>query len=333
MFSVKPIIKLIILCFCLNPYPVSAQSNPSSTGDLQSLRIAGIRFMGEPPVYIAQEKGYFTDEGLDVNVKINTAGKDSLVDLFEGRVDIITIADTPIVYQAFKRDDFLIVAGISRSETIAGALARRDHGINKPAELRGKKIGLFKGTASDYLLDQYLIAHDLSYTDITAINLKPGQLVSGIVAGDLDAIFSWQPHIHIAARQLGQNAYLLPSRGMKTLDWLVVTRRSYAQKNPEVLVKFLRALDRSTQFIAENPKQAIQLFSAASQIDIDIVDALWEEFAFGLYLSKSLLINMEDQARWEKSLKQETSPIPNYLNFIYFDALQAVKPAAISVIH
>ena len=247
-------------------------------------------------------------------------------------MDVITIADTPLVYQALNRGDFYIIAGITRSETIAGAVARRDHGINQPADIKGKKIGLFKGTASDYLLDQYLLNNDLYYRDLELVDLKPLQLLESITSGDIDAIFSWQPHIHHAMQRLGDNAYRLPTDGIKTLDWVVVVMKDYAHRHPDKLVKFLRAQDRAIAFINSNRHESIDIFASKSGIQKNIVEALWDEFSFGLYLSESMLINLESQARWVLKRRNEAGNIPNYLTYIYFDALVEINPQAISVI-
>lgn len=309
-----------------------AQQTPTNP-DYDTVRFARVAFMGEVAAYIAEDQGYFADEKLNMVVKQNAAGKESLKDLFEGRVDIITTAETPIVYAAFKRDDFYIIAGVAHSETMAGAIARRDSGINSPAEIKGKRIALFEGTASDYLLDQYLISNDLSYEDIQRIDMKPKIMVDELVQGRVDGIFGWEPHIKNASAQLGDNAYLLPTVGLKTMDWVIVVSKSYAEQNPQVLVKFLRAIDRANSFIRGNNAQAAAIFSRRSGISQDLVKALWGDFSFELYLSEALLINMEDQARWAITTGRVAArEIPNYLQRIDFNALQQLRPQAISLI-
>ncbi len=299
----------------------------------QSVRMAYIPFMGEPPVIIARHEGYFLDEGLSVRFKRNAAGKVSLQDLLEGRVDVITIADTPIAYKAFERTDFVILSAITHTDRIAGAVARRDHGIDDPRALAGRRVGLFKGTASDYLLDTYLLAFGLDPAAVTTVDLRPRQLVKALLDGRVDAIFTWQPHVHTALRRLGANAYRLPTDGMKVLDWQLVAMRRYVESNPDVAIKLLRALDRAMSFLHENRQRSMDIFAAESGIARDVVAALWDDFSFGLYLSESLLINLEDQARWALGAGKLHAPaIPNYLDLVHSQALRAVRPDAITLI-
>ncbi len=59
----------------------------------------------------------------------------------------------------------------------------------------------------------------------------------------------------------------------------------------------------------------------------------WSNFKHSVALDQELLISMEDKARWVIENKlTDAKKVPNYLNFIYFDALEAVKPERISII-
>lgn len=301
--------------------------------ELTPVTFTTVHFIGEAPSYVAYYNGYFEEEGLDVKLKYSPAGKVSLQSLFDGETDIITVADTPIVYAAFEREDFYIIGSIVHSDKIAGAVARRDKGINSPADLIGKKVALFQGTASDFLMDTFFIANGLEYSDVEIVNLKPPEQVKAIVNGEIDAMFSWQPHILNAMKQLGENGIRLPCEGMKTVDWLIVVKRDYAEENPDVMVKFLRAIEKAENFIAEHREAAISLHSEVIEMDREIVDALWDDVSWELYLSESMLINLENQARWAiYTNRVDATEVPNYLDWIYFDALEEIKPEAITII-
>ena len=310
-----------------------SQEQVEKSTELQKVTFATVRFIGEAPSYVAYNNGYFEEEGLDVTLKYNAAGKVSLKNLFEGEADIITVADTPIVYRCFEREDFYIIGGMTHSDKIAGVVARKDKGINSPSDLKGKKVALFRGTASDFLMDSLFIAHGLDYSDVEISDMKPLEQVEAIVKGEIDAMFCWQPHILNALNQLGENGIRLPSEGMKTLDWLIIVMKDYAEENPDVLEKFLRAIDKAAGFIREHREESIDIHSGESAMDREIAAALWDDVAYGLFLSESMLINLEDQARWAiKEKKTKATEVPNYLNWIYFDALEEVKPGAITVI-
>lgn len=292
-----------------------------------------IAFIGEAPLYIALHNGYFREQGLNVSTRFNAAGKTSLDDLMAHRADIVTAADTPLVYLRFQRDDFAIVAAITHTDAFAGAVANRARGIKAPADLKGKRVGLYKGTASDYLLDQFLSAHRMRHSDIEQIDLNPSQLVEALSTGAIDALFSWEPHVRRAMIALGPNAYRLPTAGMKTLDWFIVVRKDYAQENPDLLQRFLAALRKAVLYIQDNREAAKELLVRESGLASELIDSLWDEVTFDLNLSESMLINMEDQARWAiRHGKVDAQEVPDFLQVIDFRPLETLHPESITVI-
>jgi NitT/TauT family transport system substrate-binding protein len=59
----------------------------------------------------------------------------------------------------------------------------------------------------------------------------------------------------------------------------------------------------------------------------------WKEGKFTLFLDQALIVSLEDQARWAiKNKLTDATKAPNYLNYIYFDALEAVKPKSMTII-
>lgn len=301
--------------------------------DSPPVRISLVPFLGEAPAYIAAHNGYFQQEGLEVAIKYNPAGKVSLKDLFDDKLDIISVADTPLVYKGFSRNDFYIVAGMSHTEHLSGAVARKDKGVDTPSGIKGRKVAWFQGTGTDYLLDQYLLSQGLSYSDIQAVDLKPKALEKELLSGNVDAIFSWHPHISNVVKALGDKAYILPTTGLKVLDWVVVTKKEYAEKNPENVERYLRAIAKANQFIRDQTSEAMMIYSKESGSDMKIVTAMWNQFSYGLYLNEPMLINMEDQARWIIRTKEQASKkVPNFLDLFNTKLLQKVKPEVVTLI-
>lgn len=306
------------------------------------LRFSTVTFIGEAPSYVAYEKGYFRDEGLDVTLKLNQAGWQSLKDLFEGRADIITVAELPIVYSAFdkkkytdfERGDFYIIGDMIYSQQdVQQVVARKDRGINTPADLKGKKIGVFKGTTLDYYMDIFFKDHKIAYSDVQIENRTIFEMTDAIVKGELDAIFTWQPHVHFAKERLGNNAVLFHSRAKYSTAWLIVVMKEFAKKNPEVLVKFLNGIVKAEKFINKHPEKAMKIHAKHSKADLKTTQFLWDIIDFDLSLGQSLLIMLEGEAKWMLRKKMYNAPEPpDFMDYIYFDALEKAKPEGIQII-
>lgn len=313
-----------------------------SWGQPTPIRFSTVPFIGEAPSYVAYEMGFFREEGLAIKLKFNPGGWMSLKDLFEGKADIATVAELPIVYSAldkkkyteFERGDFCIVGDMIYSQQdVQQIIARKDRGISSPLDLKGKKIGVFKGTTLDYFMDIFFKENGIQYSDIEIVDMNVFKLTDAIVNGDLDAIFTWQPHAYRARKRLGENAIVLHSKFKYSTAWLIVVMKSFAEKNPQVLEKFLKAIVKAEKFIKENPEQAKIIHAKLSKTDQETTNVLWDVVDFDLSLGEGLLITMEGEARWliRKGVYGEIK-VPDFLDYLYFDAMKKVKPQGIQII-
>ena len=103
-------------------------------------------------VHIAEKRGYFLEEGIDVEVKGYPTGKAALAATLSGEVDMGTVADTPIVSNSFERNDFAVILTIVDSAQHSKVLTRKDRDINTPQDLIGKKIATTIGTTAHFFM-------------------------------------------------------------------------------------------------------------------------------------------------------------------------------------
>jgi ABC-type nitrate/sulfonate/bicarbonate transport system substrate-binding protein len=312
-----------------------------SWGQSTKIRFSTVPFIGEAPFYVAYQKGFFKSEGLDITLKYNPGGWMSLKDLFEGRADIITVAELPIVYSAFdkkkftdfEREDFYIVGDLIYSQQdIQQIVCRKDSGIETPADLKGKKIGVFKGTTLDYFMDLFFMDHRIKYSDVEIFNMNIPEMTKAISKGDVDAIFTWQPNVEIARQKLGDNAVVFQSRLKYSTSWLIIVMKDYAKKHPEILEKVTRAIVKAEKFIKKNPEESQIIHSKLSKTDIKTTKFLWNIVDFDLSLGEGLLRTLEGEAKWVIRKKMyPTIQMPDFMEYIYFDALEKVKPSGIHI--
>lgn len=78
------------------------------------------------PVYVGLEKGYFSDQGLDVILQPHRSGKSALNSVLEGNADFATVAETPLMHAGIREDKIYIIATIHNSVENTVVLARKD---------------------------------------------------------------------------------------------------------------------------------------------------------------------------------------------------------------
>ncbi|MEA3279429.1 MAG: NrtA/SsuA/CpmA family ABC transporter substrate-binding protein, partial [Thermodesulfobacteriota bacterium] len=199
-------------------------------------------------VYIAKEKGYFAKEGLDIEVKEYGSGKAATQALFAGEVDISTVADMPVVFNGFKRDDFCVFATFTHSYPFVKIIARKDSGIRTGADLKGKKVGANRGTSGHYYLGAFLIHNRLSISEVEMIYIKTFDLADALKNNEVDAISVWQPYSQKAMKLSGDNAIELPGGDIYRATFNFAAMKSFAREHPKALKKFLMAIDRANTF-------------------------------------------------------------------------------------
>jgi NitT/TauT family transport system substrate-binding protein len=284
-------------------------------------------------VWVAESKGYFQKAGLDLTIKEFDSGKLSFLDMLAGDVDISTVAPTPIMFTSFIRQDFLIFATFVSSDNDIKVIANKDKGINTTKDLKGKRIGTPAGTTGQFILAAFLTYNGLFESDVEMVDINPSGLPEAINSGEVDAIIIWEPHGHNALKLLGDKAIRLPSAEVYRTTFNFMVMQDFARESPEALKRFLSAIDGATTFINTNKEEAQRVVSERLNLDKKLTNQLWDDFIFDVSLSQALIITLEDEARWAiKNKLTEKNKVPNYLDFIYLNALEAIKPEAISII-
>lgn len=283
---------------------------------------------------VAENKDYLKEEGLNVKVIEFDSGKNALAAMLKNKdINICTVAQTPVVLHSFNRNDFAIIGAMVYSYNDVKVLTRQDKGIKKPMDLRGRKVGVTKGSTGHFYLNNFLNYNDLDSSDIKAIDINASELPQALADGRVDAISTWEPNIMRAMKLLGNNALLLPGEDIFREDFYFVVLRSFIKDNQETLKMFLKAIEKGEKFIQENKEEAITIVSERLKVDKEIATTVWDDFDFQLILDQSIFISLEAEARWAiREGLTEKKEVPNYFDFIYTDALEDINPEAVTII-
>lgn len=285
----------------------------------------------EAPAHVAHDKDFFNQSGLKVQMDILPDGKMALSKLLEGKYDLAGVMATPVVIQSFQRSDFRIVAVIEHPK-FHHLLVNKDRVIS-PEDLAGKRVGVTKGTSGEYYMHSFLLNNEIPFDKIEFENLHGPQLVDAFVDGEVDAIFSWHPYIYKAQTKTETKTAIFNEAQIVHPSWMMVANQHFVEHNPGVIKSFLSGLSRGVDYANKNPEELIQIHQKVSRNDKPYLHSRKVKGQFQLTLQQELLLDLEKKARWimaKDSMKEKE--MPNYLDFIYLDAMQAVSSETVTVV-
>jgi NitT/TauT family transport system substrate-binding protein len=283
-------------------------------------------------IWIAEEKGYFEENGLDATVKAYDTGIETKNALLAGEVDVADTVDFVVSGLGLEGVDIKVLASINTA-IIDYIIARKDRGISGLSDLKGKKIGIKPGSSAEYYLGRTLIFNNLSLQDVELVALHPPDMPEAIAQGEVDATITWHPHNYHIKNSLGDNAIFWSAHSEQHVYWFIFCKDEFIQKHPEKIKRLLKALIQAEEFVIHNNLEAKGIIARLVNLDLPYIESVWSDFHFVVDLTQSMIIAMEDQARWKiaNNLTDKTE-VPNYLYYIYMDALEEVKPEAVTII-
>lgn len=284
-------------------------------------------------IWIAENQGYFKQQKVDVVINQKANGIIAQEDAAVGLTDIATTSDYGFVKDSSNLPNLRILSSIDQSNVLE-MIGRRDRGINSQLDLKGKKIGTGLNTSTEYFLDNFLALNHIGLNEVTIVNVPLTDSQAAITSGKVDAILTNQPFVYNIKKALGKNAVDWTAQGYQDIYWLLVANQKYTEAHPGTISRFLTAIVQADQFEKVNPEKSKEIVVNKLALTKDYIEQNWPQHNYTVSLSQSLIDTMEAEGQWQITNKLNSQiPDPDYRNFIYFNALQSVRPGSITIIH
>ncbi|MBC7662506.1 MAG: NrtA/SsuA/CpmA family ABC transporter substrate-binding protein [Caulobacter sp.] len=296
----------------------------------EPLRIAASRAPVSLPLYVAQQRGFFADEHLEVAITDCIGGTRCLRPVLGGKAGLPTTSEMPVVLQAFAHADVAILATVAHATDNLKLIARKASGITRSEQLAGRKVGVIAGTASQYLLETHLLNVGVDPHGVTLVPMQAEDTVAALASGRIDGLAVWEPFGYAALHGVDAVGVRLPLSGGYIESYDLVGRRALFAARDDALVRLLRAVDRAEVFIQAHPAEAQAILREQVKLDQHFVDWVWGGLGFRLSLDQALLTTMEGEVRWaQREGHVAGGARPNVLTLIHPGPLRAVRPGAV----
>ena len=239
------------------------------------------------PFFVAQDKGFFAEEGLNVEVVGPfEAGPAEMDALAANQIDMGYVGVAPAVMAAARKIPLSIVAGVNLEGS--GLVTGMD--VNSVAELKSKKIATpAPGSIQYVMLGMLLAGNNLSYNDIELFpgTVKPPDMPQSLQTGRINGYFVWEPFV---AKSVvgGYGKVLVESKDI----WpghpccVIVTAGDFGRSHDGTVASVIRAHRRAVDFIAANPAEAKAIAAKWTKLDPAVIDNALSRVKYTYSLSK-----------------------------------------------
>jgi NitT/TauT family transport system substrate-binding protein len=212
--------------------------------------------------YVAQEKGFFSEAGLDVTINPGSGTVDVLKLVAGGRAHFGVGDFTATMITVAKEKLPVTAVAAIHQRTVAAIVALEGGGINKPADLVGKKIGDQPGSTNQVMFPVYAKAAGIDPAQVQFVPSAPPALPQLLAAGQVDGIGQFvvgKPLIEAAAK--GRKAVVLPYGDLvpDLYGNALVTSPDLARNKGELAQRFMTALLKGLEYSIEHPDEVGQI--------------------------------------------------------------------------
>ena len=220
--------------------------------------MAGFRPQANLPfvaAYVAQEKGYFEEQGLDVEIQHSTGEHLNL--LMSGEVDFTTVDGNSVLQRRAEPGLPIVAIALFGQRGQQAFLALSDSGISAPKDWEGKTFGYKVTIPVDYLAILEAEGVDRSQIQEVRVGFDPRVLTEGQV--DVLAAFkSNEPNV-IRGLGFDVNMFDAADYGVPTLGLTYIVRQEQIDEDPDTVERFLKATMKGLEFAAANTEETLDI--------------------------------------------------------------------------
>lgn len=244
-----------------------ASGNPeeNSAEPSMSMTLGTAPWIGQLPLYIAQEKGFYEEQGLDFTLRNFGTSGDYLAAFVSGDLDSLSLVSSEALTLAAQGKDYKIVLIQDNSVGGDGILAKDD--ISSIADLKDKKIAADTSGVSYFFLLQVLEEAGLSEEDVSIVNMDPAAAAAAFLSNNVEAAVTYSPYLQQTADEVTDGEIIYDSSQMPTaiID-LYLFDTQYVEENPEAVQAFVNATLKGLQYIEENPEESYEIGARALEL-------------------------------------------------------------------
>lgn len=207
-------------------------------------------------------------KGITVKWVEFTAGPPVVEALNVGSIDFGYTGDAPPIFGQSAGSAIVYAAALGPNGDGEAIIVKPDSPIQSLADLKGKKIGVGKGTSAHNLLIAALEKANIAYTDITPIYLSPADAAAAFASDKIDAWAIWDPFLAIAETRYKPRALVHTGEVLNARNYLLANR-DFAAAHPEIVTTAIGALHQAADWANANKDKVAEALHEVTGVPLD----------------------------------------------------------------
>jgi NitT/TauT family transport system substrate-binding protein len=222
------------------------------------LHIAMIPWIGWGSAHIAEVKGFFKEEGIEVKQTVFQTVSEVNTALLSKKVDMSWLVAVDLLVLAAQAPDLKFIYASDYSGEVDAIVS---NGINSSADLKGKKIAREDIPYEVVFTNKYLASVGLTEKDVQIVSLAVPDAHTAFIAGKVDAATIYEPFVGKALKGRPGSKVLYTAKGSNVIANGLAADSSVLKTRREDVLAYLRAIAKAMKFAAANPQETNELLA------------------------------------------------------------------------
>lgn len=240
----------------------SAPSNDAGTAEGASqLRMGTQPWLGYGQWYVAEDQGFFADQGVDVELTSFNTDADVNAALAAKKLDLASVASHTALQFVENGVDVSIVLMLDAATTADAIIT--DGSIASVADLKGQKVAYEEGATSELLLGDALDQAGLTFDDIERVPMGADEAGTALIAGSVPAAVTYEPYVSAAVGAgKGIETLVTAAEHEGLISDVLVVRNDVLEADPEAVTAVIAAWGDSLDYYEANTDDAQAIIAA-----------------------------------------------------------------------
>ena len=256
IFGIIGIIALLTLGYFSYNILVQKQTAVVSNSDLYKgkITIGYTLWPGYLGLYLARDKGYFIEAGLDVDLKLYPGLIEPSKAYVDGEIQGKANLTLDAADEAYRGLDHKVIIAVDHSNGSDGIIAGPL--IKTIREIKGKKVAFEKGTLEEFFLSYALEQNGMTFKDIVPIDLDSEKAAIALTKNQVDVAVTYEPFMTSSLKKVSGNKIYSSADAPGLISDILTFRTDFIDKNPQTINTIVGAYFKAINFWKSNPAEA-----------------------------------------------------------------------------